>query len=79
MSQTLEELLIEFQISSPNQILDDDFYINKFNEYIQTYTHNINVLSKTALSQTQLQTYFNTEYLILINYMNLYQEYLLNK
>ena len=79
MTQTLDELLYEMRLnSSAADALNENFYINKFNQYIATYTQNIKYFSSTAITSDELQNIMNQEQSTLLNYMNLYQEYILS-
>ena len=79
MTQTLDELLYEMRLgSSASDTIDESFYINKFNLYISTYTQNIKSYSNTAITANELQILINQEQSTLLNYMNLYNQYILS-
>ena len=79
MTQTLDELLYEMRLgSSASDTIDESFYINKFNLYISTYTQNIKSYSNTAITTDELQALINQEQATLLNYMNLYSQYILS-
>ena len=74
MTQTLDELLYEMRLnSSAADTLNENFYINKFNQYIATYTQNIKYFASTAITANELQNIMNQEQVIPLNYMNLNQ------